>query len=44
MRELMLDRDLRDRLAAAAENVPARFPWANTVDRLETVYREVLQR
>jgi glycosyltransferase involved in cell wall biosynthesis len=44
MRELMLDRDLRDRLAAAAESVPARFPWANTVDRLETVYREVLQR
>ncbi len=44
MRELMLDRDLRDRLGAAAESVPGRFPWENTVDRLETVYRDVSRR
>jgi glycosyltransferase involved in cell wall biosynthesis len=44
MRELMLDQNLRDRLGAAAENVPARFPWENTVDRLEAVYHDVLNR
>jgi spore coat protein SA len=44
MRELMLDRDLRDRLAAAGASVPARFPWENTVDRLEVVYHDVLNR
>ena len=44
MRELMLDRELRLRLGAAAESVPARFPWENTVDRLESVYRNVLGR
>jgi glycosyltransferase involved in cell wall biosynthesis len=44
MRELMLDRDLRDRLGAAAESVPSRFPWENTVDRLEAVYHDVLNR
>jgi spore coat protein SA len=42
MRELMLDRDLRQRLGAAAEAVPARFSWENTVDRLEAVYRGIL--
>lgn len=42
MRELMLDQDLRQRLGAAAESVPARFPWENTVDRLEAVYHGVL--
>ncbi len=42
MRELMLDPELRDRLGAAAESVPARFPWENTVDRLEAVYHDVL--
>lgn len=44
MRELMLDRNLRDSLGASAETVPARFPWDNTVDRLEAVYHDVLKR
>jgi glycosyltransferase involved in cell wall biosynthesis len=44
MRELILDRDLRDRLGAAAESVAGRFPWENTVDRLEAVYHDVLNR
>lgn len=44
MRELLLDRELRARLGSAAENVPARFPWESTVDRLEAVYRDVLSR
>ncbi len=44
MRELMLDQELRHRLGSAAETVPARFPWENTVDRLDTVYNNVLKR
>ncbi len=44
MQELMLDRDLRDRLASAAASVPAKFPWENTVDRLDAIYRDVLNR
>jgi glycosyltransferase involved in cell wall biosynthesis len=44
MRELMLDRDLRERLGSAAARIPAGFPWENTVDRLEAIYRGVLQR
>ena len=44
MRELMLDRDLRDRLGSAAESVPARFPWENTVNRLDAIYQDVLNR
>ncbi len=44
MRELMLDRDLRDRLGAAAETVPAKFSWENTVNRIEAVYQDVLNR
>jgi glycosyltransferase involved in cell wall biosynthesis len=44
MRRLMLDPDLRARLGAAAESVPGRFPWENTVDRLEAVYHDVLSR
>jgi glycosyltransferase involved in cell wall biosynthesis len=44
MRELMLDQDLRDRLSAASQSVPARFRWENTVDRLETVYQSVVSR
>lgn len=43
MRELMLDRELRNRLAGAAESVPARFPWKKTVDRLEAIYQGVLK-
>jgi glycosyltransferase involved in cell wall biosynthesis len=44
MRELMLDRDMRDRFGAAAKDVAARFSWENTVDRLETIYHDVLDR
>jgi glycosyltransferase involved in cell wall biosynthesis len=44
MRELMLDRDLRDRLGSAAESVPARFPWENTVNRLDAIYHDVMNR
>ena len=44
MRELLLDRDLRGRLGAAGESVPTRFPWDNTVERLEAVYHDVLNR
>jgi glycosyltransferase involved in cell wall biosynthesis len=44
MKELMMDPELRDRLAGAAERVPAGFPWENTVDRLEAIYHDVLSR
>jgi glycosyltransferase involved in cell wall biosynthesis len=44
MRELMLDQDLRHRLGTAAETVPPRFSWENTVDRLDTVYNDILKR
>jgi glycosyltransferase involved in cell wall biosynthesis len=44
MRDLMLDEALRQRLGAAAETVPAKFSWDNTVDRLETIYGDVLKR
>jgi glycosyltransferase involved in cell wall biosynthesis len=44
MRELLLDRNLRESLGTAAGAVPARYPWENTVDRLEAVYQQVLQR
>jgi glycosyltransferase involved in cell wall biosynthesis len=44
MRELTLDQGLRARLGAAAEKVPANYPWDNTVDRLEAVYENVLKR
>ncbi len=44
MRELTLDQGLRARLGAAAEKVPANYPWDNTVDRLDAVYENVLKR
>jgi glycosyltransferase involved in cell wall biosynthesis len=44
MRELMLSPSLRRRLGAVAESIPARFSWENTVDQLETIYHNVLQR
>ena len=44
MRTLIADPDLRRRLGAAAESVPAKFPWENTVDLLEAVYRDALSR
>jgi len=42
MRELMLDGDLRERFASAGTSVAARFSWENTVDRLDAIYRDVL--
>jgi hypothetical protein len=44
MKELVLDRGLRDRLGSAAKGVPEKFPWENTVNRLEAIYRDVLIR
>ncbi len=44
MRELVLDRELRARLGAAAESVPPRFTWDNAVNRIEAVYHDVLNR
>jgi glycosyltransferase involved in cell wall biosynthesis len=44
MRTLMLDRNLRDRLGSAAESVPPRFPWENTVNQLEAIYQDVMNR
>jgi glycosyltransferase involved in cell wall biosynthesis len=44
MRELVRDPELRSRLGAAAETVPAKFTWENTVDRLEAAYCGVLNR
>jgi glycosyltransferase involved in cell wall biosynthesis len=44
MRKLMLDPDLRARFGAAGRDVAARFSWENTVDRLETIYHDVLKR
>lgn len=39
MRELLLDRDLREQFGAEARKTAARFSWDNTVDRLEAIYR-----
>jgi glycosyltransferase involved in cell wall biosynthesis len=44
MRTLLLDRNLRDRLGSAAESVPPRFPWENTVNMLEAIYHDVMKR
>jgi glycosyltransferase involved in cell wall biosynthesis len=44
MRDLVLDPDLRERLGFAAQGVPAKFPWENTVSQVEIVYRDVLNR
>ena len=44
MRELLLNAELRNSLGAAAQTVPPRYPWENTVDRLDAVYRDVLHR
>jgi glycosyltransferase involved in cell wall biosynthesis len=43
MRELLLDRALRERLGAATKDVAARFSWENTVNLLEPIYRDVLR-
>ena len=42
MVELMLDPNLRDSFAAAGASVATRFSWDNTVDRLDDIYRNVL--
>jgi glycosyltransferase involved in cell wall biosynthesis len=44
MRTLALDPNLRVRLGSAAQRVPPRFTWENTVDRLETIYQDVMKR
>jgi glycosyltransferase involved in cell wall biosynthesis len=44
MRELMLDPEMRERFGAAAQEVAAKFSWESTVDRLETIYHDVLKR
>lgn len=44
MRELMLDPELRARLGAAAESVPASYSWENSVNRLEAIYQDALSR
>ena len=44
MLELMLDRELRHQLGSAAESVPARFSWKNTVSHLEAIYNDVLKK
>ena len=43
MREMLLDRDLRLRLAHEAKRTAQRFSWENTVQRLEAVYLDVLK-
>jgi glycosyltransferase involved in cell wall biosynthesis len=42
MREVMLARDLRERLGAEARKTATRFSWDGTVDRLDAIYRTVL--
>jgi glycosyltransferase involved in cell wall biosynthesis len=44
MRELILDQELRRRLGEGAVRTAARFPWENTVNRLEVIYLNALQR
>jgi glycosyltransferase involved in cell wall biosynthesis len=44
MREMMLARDARERLGAEARKTATRFSWDSTVDRLDTIYRTVLNR
>ncbi len=44
MQELLLDHDLRARLGAEGEKTAARFCWEATVDRLEAIYEDVLNR
>jgi glycosyltransferase involved in cell wall biosynthesis len=42
MKTLAHDPNLRHRLGSAAACVPARFPWENTVNRLEAIYQDVM--
>jgi glycosyltransferase involved in cell wall biosynthesis len=44
MRELLLDEDLRLRLGRDAERTASKFPWENTVQRLEEIYKDVFER
>jgi glycosyltransferase involved in cell wall biosynthesis len=43
MRRLLVDRELRERLGAAARQTAISMPWENTVDRLERIYQGVQQ-
>jgi glycosyltransferase involved in cell wall biosynthesis len=44
MQKMTEDQELRNRLGSAAKSVTESFPWENTVDRLESVYLDVLKR
>ena len=43
MRELTLDRALRERLGAAGERTVQRYSWENTADQIEAVYQSALE-
>ena len=43
MRELTLDRALRERLGAAGERTAQRYSWENTADHIEAVYLSALE-
>lgn len=43
MRELSLDRTLRERLGAAGERTAQRYSWENTADQIEAVYLSALE-
>jgi glycosyltransferase involved in cell wall biosynthesis len=42
MREVMFDKDLRERLSAEARKTATQFSWDGTVDRLDAIYQTVL--
>jgi glycosyltransferase involved in cell wall biosynthesis len=44
MRELLSDPELRARFGAEGKKTAARFSWEGTVDRLEAIYRDAVQR
>ncbi len=44
MRELMLDRNLRERFGVEAKKTAARFAWDSTVDRLDAIYKTALEK
>jgi glycosyltransferase involved in cell wall biosynthesis len=44
MRQLLLDRERRQRLGEEAQRTARAFPWEHTVDRLERIYDDALAR
>lgn len=42
MARMLLDKDLRERMGAAGRKLALSMSWDKTVDRLETIYRDVL--